>query len=205
MKDLIIVGAGGFGREALYLALDINKQNPQWNIKGFIDDNEKALDSVRCDYPIIGKISEWQPKENEVFAMGIAAPKTKEILAKLLKEKGAKFISLISIHTIVWPFVTIGEGCVISGSIGDNVVIGDFVHIAGSMIGQDSIIGDYSTTTGYVNVAGATLGKRVFVGSHAMILNHTTIGDDAEIYPGSMVIRKVKPCTKVFGMPAKEI
>ena len=205
MKDLIIVGAGGFGREALYLALDINKYNPQWNIKGFIDDNEKALDGVRCDYPVIGKISEWQPKENEVFAMGIAAPKTKEMLANLLKEKGAKFVTLISRHVRIQPFVKIGEGCVITGNIGDNSVIGDFVHIAGSMIGQDSEIGDYSTTTGYVNVAGATLGKRVFVGSHAMILNHTKVEDDAEIYPGSMVIRKVKVGAKVFGMPAKVI
>lgn len=205
MKDLIIVGAGGFGREALYLALDINKENLQWNIKGFIDDNSQALDGLRCDYPIIGKISEWQPKENEVFAMGIAAPKTKELLSNILKDKGARFVTLISPYVSIQPFTRIGEGCVITGNVGDNTVIGNFVHIAGSMIGQDSIIGDYSTTTGYVNIASATLGKRVFVGSHAMILNHAKVGDDVEVYPGSMVIRKVKAGVKVFGMPAKEI
>lgn len=205
MKNLIIVGAGGFGREALYLALAINNQKKQWNILGFIDDNPNALDAVQCDYRIIGKISEWQPKDSEVFAMGISTPRTKEIVSKILKEKGASFVTLINPRVSIQPFVTIGEGCIISGNIGDNCTIGDFVHIAGSIIGQDSIIGDYTTTTAYVNVASASIGKRVFIGSHAMILNHTSVGDDAEIYPGSMVIKKVKAGTKVFGMPAKKI
>lgn len=205
MKDLIIVGAGGFGREALYVAMRMSNINKEWNIKGFIDDNPTALDKVKCDYSIIGSISEWQPTENEVFAMGIASPKVKEKLATLLKSKGATFITLINPKVVIDPFVSIGEGCVISGSIGDNTIIGNFVHIAGSMIGQDSIIGDYTTTTGYANIAGAKLGKRVFVGSHAMILNHATIEDDVEIYPGTMVIRKIKAGSKVFGMPAKQI
>ena len=38
MKDLIIAGAGGFGREALYLAKTMNTYEPRWNIKGFIND-----------------------------------------------------------------------------------------------------------------------------------------------------------------------
>lgn len=207
MKDLIIVGAGGFGREALYLALDINKHNPQWNIKGFIDDNEKALDGVRCDYPIIGKISEWQPKENEVFAMGIAAPKTKEKLAELLIYKGAEFVSLIHPKAFIQPYTEIGIGSVIghSASIGDNVKIGKFVNIMGSMIGQNSIIDDYSTTTGFANVASAKIGKRVFIGSHAVVLNHLSVGDDAYICAGSIVVSKVKSGIKVIGYPAKKI
>lgn len=207
MKDLIIVGAGGFGREALYLALVINRHNPQWNIKGFIDDNQKALDAVRCDYPIIGKISEWQPKPNEVFAMGIASPKAKEKLSKSLIERGAEFVTLIHPRAVIQPFTHVGIGSIIghSASIGDNVAIGNFVNIMGSMIGQDSIIGDYSTTTGFTNVASAKIGKRVFIGSHAVILNHLTVGDDAYICAGSIVFSKVKPGTKILGYPAKKI
>jgi serine acetyltransferase len=90
-------------------------------------------------------------------------------------------------------------------TIGDCVKIGNFVHIAGSMIGQDSIIGDYSTTTGYSNIVSASLGKRVFVGSHAVILNERKIGDDAFICAGSIVFHHVKPGVKVFGYPARKI
>lgn len=204
MKDLIIVGAGGFGREALYVALEINKIKQQWNIVGFIDDNPEALDNVPCDFKIIGSIKDWIPKENEVFALGIASPKAKEIITNSLKKRGAKFVTLISPRATIKPYTTYGEGCIITGNIGDNVCIGSFVHIAGSMIGQDSKIDDYSTTTGFVNIASAKIGKRVFIGSNSVVLNHLTVGDDAFICAGSMVFSNIKAGKKVWGNPAKK-
>lgn len=207
MKDLIIVGAGGFGREVLYLAMAINQVKKQWNIKGFINDDLHALDDIKCDYKILGKITEWVPKPNEVFAMGIASPHSKEKLATSLMDRGAVFVSLIHPRAVIQPFTTIGNGSIVghSASIGDNVTIGNFVNIMGSMIGQDSIIGDYSTTTGFTNIASAKIGKRVFVGSHAVVLNHLSVGDDAYICAGSIVISKVKAGTKVIGYPAKKM
>ena len=85
------------------------------------------------------------------------------------------------------------------------MVLGDFTSIMGSMIGQDSNIGDFSTTTGYVNVVSAKLGKRVFIGSHSVILKDRIVGDDAYVGAGSIVIKNVKEGTKVFGIPAKRI
>jgi hypothetical protein len=60
MQELIIVGAGGFGRELLQWVKDINKVKQKWIIRGFIDDNLKALDNYECDYNIIGGIEDWQ-------------------------------------------------------------------------------------------------------------------------------------------------
>ena len=207
MKDLIIAGAGGFGREAFTLAKRINAINPQWNIKGFINDIPNALDGIKIDASIIGTIKDWQPSENEVFVVGISSPKGKEKVANILRSKGAKFVTLIHPNASIGDYVEIGEGCVIGGrsSIGSCVKIGDFVHIAGSMIGLDSVIGDYSTTTGFTNIATAFLGKRVFVGSHAVVLNNKKVGDDAYICAGSIVFSNVKAGTKVFGCPAKRM
>ena len=207
MKDLIIVGAGGFGREAYYIAKEINRFQHRWNIKGFIAGNMHELDNIDCDCPIIGIIEEWVPNNNEEFVMGISAPKVKERLSTLLIAKGAVFTTLIHPSAIVNEKVKIGNGCVISGraSIGDCVEIGNFVHVAGSMIGQDSIIGDYSTTTGFANIVSAYLGKRVMVGSHAVVLNNIKVGDDAVIGTGSIVFRNVKAHTTVVGNPAKKI
>lgn len=200
MKDLIIVCAGGFGREVYYMAKSIGK----WNIKGFIDDNLHALDGVNIALPIIGTIKDWVPRENEVFALGVSTPKTKETIVNIMKAKGAKFETLISTRSHIIETAIIGEGCIISGSIGDCVKIGNYVNVMGSMIGQDSTIDDFSTTTGYTNIASAHIGKRVFVGSHAVVLNGLSVGDDAYICAGSIVISKVKAGTKVFGCPAKK-
>lgn len=201
MKDLIIVCAGGFGREVYYMAKSIGK----WNIKGFIDDNLHALVGVNIALPIIGTIKDWVPSDNEVFALGVSNPKTKEVIVRIMKAKGAKFETLIAPHSRVIETSTIGEGSIISGSIGDCVRIGNFVNVMGSMIGQDSEIGDFSTTTGYTNIASAKLGKRVFVGSHAVVLNGKKVGDDAFICAGSICFSNVKAGTKVFGNPAKKM
>lgn len=206
MKDIIIVGAGGFGREAVDLIRDINKLENTWNIKGFIDDNLHALDNVRCKYSIIGTIKEWKPTDDEYYVIGIASPKSKEIVTNMLIERGAKFVTMIHPSAIISEEAEIGEGCVITGgsSVGDCARLGKFVNIAGSMIGQDSIIDDYSTTTGFTNIASAFLGKRVMVGSHAVVLNKIKVGDDAVVGTGSIVVKNVKPGTKVIGYPAKK-
>lgn len=207
MKDLIIAGAGGFGREALALAKTLNNIEPRWNIKGFINDIPDALDGVKCSHGIIGTIKDWRPSENEVFIIGISSPKGKEKVASILKSKGAKFVTLIHPAALVSEDASIGEGCVITGRsvIGGGAQIGDFVHIAASMVGQDAIIGDYSTTTAFANLTNAIIGKRVFVGSHAVILNKLKIGDDAFVCVGSIVYSNVKAGYKVFGNPAKRI
>ena len=206
MKDIIIVGAGGFGRDVLHLIQKINNVSKKWNIKGFIDDNCNALQEVKCDYEIIGSIKDWIPSDNEMFALGISTPKTKELVVNLLKSRGAYFATLINPITSIAQYTEIGEGCIVtSGSIGDNVRIGKFIHIAGSMIGQGSVIGDFSTITGFVNVVSAFVGKRVFIGTHAVVLNGRKIGDDAFICAGSIVFNHVKPNVKVFGNPAKKI
>ena len=85
MKDIIIVGAGSFGREMYYLIKSINAVSPRWNIKGFINDIPVDLKSKKITVPIIGTIKDWYPSENEVFAMGIASPHGKEKVAMLLK------------------------------------------------------------------------------------------------------------------------
>jgi serine O-acetyltransferase len=48
-----------------------------------------------------------------------------------------------------------------------------------------------------------TIGNRVFIGAGAMIVGKITIGDDAYIFPGSVVTRSVPPRAVVMGYPAK--
>ena len=207
IKDLIIVGAGDFGREAFFLAKKINEVQPTWNIKGFINDIPNALEGVKIDSHIIGTITEWEPSENEVFAMGIASPISKEKIATMLKTKGANFATLIHPAAIIGDYVKFGEGCIVGGrsSVGSCSIIGSFVHIAGSMVGQDAIIGDYTTTTGFANLTNSKIGKRVFIGSHAVIMNNLHVGNDAFICAGSIVVSNIKEGIKVFGNPAKRM
>lgn len=204
MKELIILGAGSVGRERLDAIKKVNKIKKRWNIKGFLSDDPDVLNEVECDYPIIGTIVDYIPNENDIFVCGIAQPKGKEKVVSIMKNKGAKFETIIHPVSNVGDFVTLGEGCYIFGTISPNAKLGNFVSVMGSMIGK-AVIGDYSTTTGFANPTNAKLGKSVFVGSHAVILNDLVVGDDAYIGAGSVVVKNVKPGTKVFGNPARRI
>lgn len=208
MKDIIIVGAGGFGRELLQWVEDINSVKKRWSIKGFIDDNLAALDDYECDYKIIGKIEKWRPNENETFACAIADPQIKEKVVNDLKEKGAKFETIIHPTALIGKHISIGEGFVAypNSLITTNAKVGDFVTLLMSAIGHDVKVDDYSTISSFCDITGGvSIGKRVFLGSHATIVPGRKVGNDAYIAAGSVVMSNVKEGKRVMGNPAKKL
>lgn len=208
LKDLIIVGAGGFGRELLQWVKDINKIENRWNILGFIDDTEDPLKDKACDYKVIGTIVDWEPKENQEFALAIADPNGKVIVANQLKEKGAKFATVIHPTASINEFAEMGEGLVVypRATIGPNTQIGDFVTILSCGVGHDASIGSYSTICAFCDITGyVQIGEKVFVASSVSIIPKRKIGDGAYIGAGSVVIGNVRAGVHVFGNPAKKM
>lgn len=207
MKNLVIVGAGGFGREVLQLCADINKARQIWRILGFIDDNPRALDGYLCDYSVIGTIDHWIPSANEEFALAVAKPSTKEAITRKLIARGAKFATIIHPNVTVGAYTRIGEGTVIypAALIGPNASIGNFTSML-SGVGHDALVDDYATVSSFCDICGhAHIGKRAFLGSHAVISPSLFVGDDAYVGAGSIVIRNVHAGKKVFGNPARVI
>ncbi len=205
MKELIIVGASGYGREVLQWCKEINKKNPTWIIKGFIDDNPMALEKYECDYLVIGSIQDWMPGENEMFALALANPVIKEKVVSLLKGKGAIFTSVIHPEAIISDFVSLGEGIVMypGAGLSPNTKVGDFVTLI-SGAGHDAVIEDYATISGLCDICGHVhIGKGAYIGSHSTVIPNKIVGAGAYVGAGSIVIRSVAPGKKVFGNPAR--
>ena len=208
MTKIFIVGAGGFGRELLWWIKDINKVKPTWVIAGFLDDNPRALDGYECDYKVVGNIQDWQPKEDEEFAIALGSPGLKRKIVTTLKEKGAKFATVIHPTAMVSEFAHYGEGLVMFpyAKLSSNSAVGDFVTLLSSPIGHDTVIGDYSVISGNCNLLrNVVIGKDVFVAAGACIAQNVHVGDGAYVGLGSVVVKDVKPKTKVFGNPARVI
>ncbi|QGY42745.1 sugar O-acyltransferase [Maribellus comscasis] len=207
MKELIIVGAGGLGRELLQWIKAINNIAPKWIVKGFINDIPNTLDGLGCTHKILGTITNWQPAPNEVFVCAIGNPKEKEKVVTLLKSKGARFANIIHPTAIVGENNQIGEGLIMYpfARITVNCTIGKFVTVLSSGIGHDSTIGDYSTISSGCVIAGySKIGKRVYVGSNATIIPKRNIEDDVNIGAGSVVMTNIKKESKVMGNPARQ-
>ncbi len=208
-KKLVIVGAGGFGRELLTWILDSNEMYPEFDVIGFIDDDKNALKGYEYDLPIISSIQDYMPDPEISLVMGVGVPRTKKNTAQILEAKGAQFFSFIHRNAFLGKNVILGRGCVLcpNSVLTCDVSLGDFVTIncfSGS--GHDVSIGSFSTLSSHVDITGyAKIGERVFLGSHATVLPKVQIEDDAVIGAGSVVMRKVKKGTTVFGNPAKAV
>lgn len=209
-KNIIIVGASGFGRELVQYIEDINnsKPVPEWNILGFIDDNLHALNGIGHGYQVIDTIRDHVPNDNTFYVCALAFPDLKKKLVSLLKDKGAKFATLIHPTARVSKHAVLGEGCVVTpnSNINTEAHLGCFVSVLASGIGHDACIGDYSTLSGHVWVNGhATIGDNVYMGCGSMIAPAKKIGDNATVGIGSVVISNIRSGVKVFGNPAKKI
>lgn len=210
MKKLVIVGAGGFGREILAWIKDVPTLAQEYESICFLDDNPKALEPYNYQEPIIGSIQEYRPQEGDALVMGIAAPTRRKLeIAETLLQRGARFISLIHPTAVLGNNVKLGQGCVICQNviITSDVTIGNFVSINVLVaIGHDVILGEGCTLYSFVNVNGfVKLGRGVEIGSHGTILPGAVVGDFATVGAGSVVLKHVKPGSTVLGVPAKII
>ena len=207
MKSLVIITAGGCGREVLQWAKDINKKENCWNIKGFIDDNLKALDGLKCDVSILATIDEYKIMPDDVFVCCIGNSYVRKKVVEKMKAKGASFTTLVHPYAVVADSCTLGEGVIIYpfALISDNAVIGDQCIInMHSSVAHDSVLGEYCTISAHCDITGmCQLGDRVFMGTTSNLVPGCRIGDDAYICAGSTVMGRVRAGYKVLGNPAK--
>lgn len=209
MKNLIIIGAGGCGRELLQWVRDINKVEHRWKIKGFLEYDNHSLDDIDCSAGIIGNDDNYSLCENDEFVCGIGDCHTREKVIKKFLSKGAKFINLIHPTSIVADTSRIGIGVIIYpfSSISVNTTIGNGTLINSHVsIGHDTEIGSFCTISAHCDITGMCfLGDRVFMGSSSHIIPSTKIENDAYICAGSTVMTQVKSGTKVLGTPARAV
>ncbi len=211
MKHLVIIGAGNFGRELYFhceMSLGFGKD---FDIKGYIDDvyDPSAEKYKRLKAQWLGKIADYEIEEDDVFICAIGDGQGRAKVIKLIESRGGEFINVINQTSIIQGDIQIGKGVFLGPYtvVGDSVQIGNHVMLnTHSAIGHDAIIGDYTCIMSYVDVTGwCEIGERVFLASGCRMTPRTRIGNDAYVGIGSVVLRRVKPNTKVFGNPARAV
>lgn len=210
MKNLVIIGARGWGREVCDSFMETDEyKSGELVIKGFLDDKNDALEGLKGNWPpIIGPVETYEVEPDDVFFCAMGDPHWRKHYADIISEKGGHFISFIHRTALVSPYATIGEGCFIAGytSVSNNVTLGDHVvaHVF-SDFGHDSSVGNYSTIESYCFLGGyASVGDLTVMHTKSSIIPHKSVGSECEVGICSVIMRNFKDGLRLFGNPARK-
>lgn len=193
-RDIMIVGAGGFGREAVWTLERINTDSPVWNVIGFADDDPAKAEGSLEGYPMLGaieKASHDHPGAAVFVAIGDNVIREK-IYRRL---RGHDFPVVIDPSAEVAPTAEIRHGSFVGPKavVSVGTELGKFVIVnARAGIGHDTKMGDFSQACPGVTLSGhTTVGERAFIGSNACTVNGIVIGAGAKVAAGMPVYKNI--------------
>lgn len=209
MKDLYIIGAGGFGREVAWVVERINSIKPTWNLKGFIDDNETLWGSIEGEYHVLGGCEHLSTLEDVYVVCAVGSSNARKKIIEKLKDTSVKFATLVDPSVLYSNSVKIGEGAIVCAGtiITVDVNIGDHVIVnLDCTIGHDAVIDDFVTIYPSVNVSGNVLiGECSELGTGTQIIQGKKVISNTIIGAGAIVVKDCLESGTYVGSPAKKI
>lgn len=204
---IVLVGAGGFGREVLGYVQATFGGDPSYAVKGFLDDGDPDLSPFGLAVGVIGDTHTYRPEPTDRFVVAVGEPRLRAEIARRLADRGGSFLTVVHPDANVAPTATIGEGCVIApfatvgafARIGHHTILTFYASVAhDAVVGAACAFSPHSVTNG-----GSRIGDRVFLGTHAVVNPLQHVGDGAKIAAGAVVYRSVPADSLAYGNPAR--
>jgi sugar O-acyltransferase (sialic acid O-acetyltransferase NeuD family) len=209
-EQVVILGAGGFGRNILDVLDALNRQRPRYRVLGFLDPDEHALPVTnRPGGTVIGTDEDLAGLDAR-FAISVASTKVRRELDRAAVRAGKHAVNALVHPTCsIGADVDVGAGTVLTAGVrvASNVVMGRHSHVNfNSTIGHDAVLGDFVTVFPQVAISGyATLEQGVTMGTGSAVIPGVRIGAGAIVGAGAVVVRDVPPHVTVVGVPARPV
>ncbi len=204
MRDLVIVGAGGFARETAAAA------TAAWRVLGFVDDDPALHGTTRSGLPILGAVDSVKGMPDAAVVVCVGNPRDYRARHRIVQRLG---LPEQRYATVVHPAAEIGAGSAVGpGSVllagvvlTADVTVGAHVAVMPQVVlTHDDRVGDYATIASGVRLGGgAVLETGAYVGAGALVREGVTVGAWSLVGMGSVVLRDIPPGQVWAGNPAR--
>ena len=205
-RRILIVGAGGFGREVLQWARDAWPESAD-RIAGFLSADANALEGLGCDHGVLDSPDGYQPAPGDRLLLAIGIPYVRRQVTESLLDRGAEFLTLIHPTAIVAASASIGPGSILCpySIASDSCRVGRFVIMNyHSSLGHDATAGDFSVLSPYATLGGhAHVEDDVFLGLHASVGPGKTVGARSKVSANSCVLAAAPADSIIYGVPGR--
>ena len=211
IRNLLVVGAGGFARETVEAVRAVNAVRPTWRLRGLLDDDPATHGRVVSGVPVLGPIDAVHDEPSALVVITTGRPDnygSRPRIAARLDLPDDRYA------TIVHPTATVGTTCEVSPGavllahvdLTADVTVGRHVVVMPQVVlPHDVRVGDFATLASGVRLGGACgIGEGAYVGAGACVREELSVGPRALIGMGSVVTRSVPAERLWIGSPARD-
>lgn len=212
--SVVVVGAGGFGRETLDVLEAVNRRSGQqpYVIQGVADDSPSDHDLallLRRGIKYLGSTADvfTLSNRNLRYLIAIGNPESRRYVDQRFRDAGFLATSAVHPTAVVGSNFQMEAGVVICAGvqISTNVSLGEHVHInPGGIIGHDATLSGYvSVNPGAIVSGHVHVKSRALLGAGAIVLQGLTVGEGSVVGAGAVVVGHVPKGSTVKGVPAR--
>lgn len=212
MRPLLLVGAGGFGRETVEVVRAINDRAPTWDLLGFLDDRPALRGGSLDDVDVLGPTAAVADRPDAMVALCTGSPRdfsSRRRIARRLDLPPQRYATIVHPAASIARSARIAPGCVLLANVVVTAAATIGMHCAVMphvVITHDDVIEPYVTIAAGARLGGGvTVRTGAYLGAGCSVREGCTIGAGALIGLGAAVVTDV-PAGQVWaGVPARRV
>jgi sugar O-acyltransferase (sialic acid O-acetyltransferase NeuD family) len=211
LRQLLLIGAGGFAREAAEAVRAVNAVRPTWRLLGFLDDDPGKAGTTPAGLPVLGSVDALPDYPAAQVVLCPGRPDNYAIRPKLVERLDLdeeRYATIVHPTVTAAPSCEIGAGSVLLAHVDltADVVVGRHVVIMPQVVlTHDVRVTDFATLASGARIGGGChIGRGAYVASGACLREGISLGDRAMVGMGAVVTHDVPPDRLWYGIPARD-
>ncbi|HKA12736.1 MAG TPA: acetyltransferase [Candidatus Dormibacteraeota bacterium] len=211
-RPLVVVGAGGFGRETVEAVRALNAVGPTWRLLGYLDDEPACHGMVIDGLPVLGGTEELDSMPDVSIVVCTGRPDNYVSRPRIVERLGLppeRYATIIHPLASVSTTSRVGPGTVLLAHSVLTAAVTVGSHVAAmphAVLTHDDVIGDFATLASGVCLGGnVEVGRCAYVGAGARVREQRSIGSGALVGMGAIVTKDIPPGEVWAGVPARFI